>query len=46
MSDTFIEKIAPIIQQYESPLFNSVSIAQAVLESNHGQSELAREAYN
>lgn len=42
----FIDKIAPIVQKYESEFFNSVSIAQAILETGSGKSELAVNANN
>lgn len=45
----FINKIAPIVQKY-APLYDinvcSPIIAQAVLESNYGNSELAKNAHN
>ncbi|MGF3066654.1 glucosaminidase domain-containing protein [Facklamia sp. P12950] len=37
----FIEQIAGLVEKYSSPVFNSVRIAQACLESNFGQSDLA-----
>ena len=44
----FVEKIAPIAQdeQQKYHIFASITIAQAALESNWGQSELATQYYN
>lgn len=46
MSNSFIEQIAPLVQKYPSKIFNSVTIAQACLESAFGQSDLARGGRN
>ena len=46
MSKAFIEMIAPLVLKYDSPLFPSVRIAQACLESGYGTSKLATEANN
>lgn len=46
MSNSFIEQIAPLVQKYPSKIFNSVTIAQACLESAFGQSDLARGGNN
>ena len=42
----FINKIAPLIIKYQSPLLASIRIAQACLESADGTSELAVKANN
>lgn len=42
----FIETIAQVVKKYSSPLYPSIRIAQACLESNYGRSELARKAHN
>ena len=46
--EEFVEKIAPIAQdeQQKYHIFASITIAQAALESNWGQSELATQYYN
>ena len=46
--EEFVEKIAPIAQdeQRKYHIFASITIAQAALESNWGQSELATQYYN
>ena len=46
--EKFVEKIAPIAQdeQQKYHIFASITIAQAALESNWGQSELATQYYN
>lgn len=46
--EEFVEKIAPIAQdeQQKYHIFTSITIAQAALESNWGQSELATQYYN
>lgn len=46
--EEFVEKIAPIAQdeQRKYHTFASITIAQAALESNWGQSELATQYYN
>lgn len=46
--EEFVEKIAPIAQdeQRKCHIFASITIAQAALESNWGQSELATQYYN
>lgn len=50
MADTttqnFIKEIAPSVQKYNSPILASVRIAQAILESDKGRSELAKNAKN
>ena len=46
MSNSFIEQIAPLVQKHPSKIFNSVTIAQACLESAWGQSDLARGGNN
>lgn len=46
MSKTFIEAIVPLVYKYPSKIFNSVTIAQACLESDFGQSDLARGGRN
>lgn len=46
MTKAFIDKVKPIILKYDSPILPSVRVAQAVLESNSGKSELARVAKN
>lgn len=42
----FIEKVAKHAQEYSDVFFPSVTIAQAILESNSGKSELAKNANN
>lgn len=42
----FIAEIGRMVVKYPSDFFNSISIAQACLESGYGQSELAKEANN
>lgn len=46
--DNFIKVIAPIAQKADKPygIFPSITIAQACLESNYGQSKLARQYNN
>lgn len=46
--ERFIKVVAPIAQRADKPygLFPSVTIAQACLESNFGQSELSKKCYN
>ena len=46
--ERFIKVVAPIAQRADKPygLFPSVTIAQACLESNFGQSELSKKYYN
>lgn len=46
--EKFIKVVAPIAQRADKPygLFPSVTIAQACLESNFGQSELSRKYNN
>lgn len=46
MNNTFIEKMAVLYQAVPSSLFTSIRLAQAILESSWGQSDLAREANN
>lgn len=50
MSNSFIEKMAPLYQRAKietgSPLLVSILLAQAILESDFGQSDLARLANN
>lgn len=50
MGNSFVEKMAPLYQQAKketgSPMLVSILLAQAVLESGYGQSELARMANN
>ena len=46
MGNSFIDTIAPLVRKYPSKIFNSVTIAQACLESHYGQSDLARGARN
>lgn len=46
MGNSFIEQIAPLVQKHPSKIFNSVTIAQACLESAWGQSDLARGGNN
>ena len=45
-TQNFIKEIAPLVQKYNSPILASVRIAQAVLESDKGRSELAKNAKN
>ena len=42
----FIETIAPVVKSFSSPLYPSIRIAQACLESDYGRSELALKAHN
>lgn len=42
----FIKDVAGLVIKYPSPVFNSVRIAQACLESDYGRSELATKAHN
>ncbi|MGF3113199.1 LysM peptidoglycan-binding domain-containing protein [Facklamia sp. P9177] len=44
--EQFIEMVAGLVEKYSSPIFNSVRIAQACLESNYGQSDLAKNGKN
>ena len=50
MSNSFIEKMGPLYQRAKietgSPLLVSILLAQAILESDFGQSDLARLANN
>ena len=46
VSNSFIEEIGALAVKYPSAFFNSVTIAQACLESSYGQSDLARFANN
>ncbi|MBF0781073.1 MULTISPECIES: glucosaminidase domain-containing protein [unclassified Granulicatella] len=46
MDNTFISKMAALYQNVPSVLLPSIRIAQAILESSWGQSELAKEANN
>ena len=43
---SFIDKIAPLVQKHSSPLLASIRIAQACLESANGTSVLAKEVNN
>lgn len=43
---SFIEKMAVLYQAVPSPLLTSIRIAQAIIESHYGNSELARNANN
>lgn len=45
-TDKFIKEIAELVDRYPSALFNSVRIAQAILESDYGRSTLATQANN
>ncbi len=42
----FIEKMAVLYQGVPSSLLTSIRLAQAILESSWGQSELAQNAFN
>ena len=44
--NNFIEEMSPLYQADPSPLLVSVRLAQACLESEVGQSDLAREMLN
>lgn len=46
MSKEFINQVSGLMMKYPSPVFNSVRIAQACLESDYGRSELATKAHN
>ena len=46
MGNSFIDTIVPLVRKYPSKIFNSVTIAQACLESSYGQSDLARGGRN
>lgn len=44
--DNFIKEMAGLVAKYQSPLFNSIRIAQIILESDWGRSELFKNANN
>ncbi|WP_273478257.1 glucosaminidase domain-containing protein [Ignavigranum ruoffiae] len=44
--EQFIQEISTLVEKYPSEFFNSISIAQACLETGFGQSELVKKANN